>query len=99
MHFIGRLLKNSRNQKFIHLLETIFGVLIELICNHYINTTNESSIYCVNLFSKYAWVVLLKDKLGINIVNTFQKITSKRKPNKIWVDKGGEFYNNFLTDF
>ena len=41
-------------------------------------------------------VVPLKDKKGISIVNAFQKILkeSERKPNKIWVDKGSEFYNN-----
>ena len=50
----------------------------------------------VDIFSKYAWVVPLKDKKGISIVNAFQKILkeSDRKPNKIWVDKGSEFYNN-----
>ena len=50
----------------------------------------------IDIFSKYAWVVPLKDKKGISIVNTFQKILkeSNRKPNKIWVDKGTEFYNN-----
>ena len=38
----------------------------------------------IDLFSKYAWVVPLKDKRGISIVNVFQKIVSKgRKPNKI----------------
>ena len=48
----------------------------------------------IDLFSKYAWVVPLKDKRGISIVNAFQKIASKgRKPNKIWVDKGSEFEN------
>ena len=38
---------------------------------------------------------LLKDKKGISIVNAFQSVlnNSKRKPNKIWVDKGSEFYN------
>ena len=38
----------------------------------------------------------LKDKKGVIIVNAFQKIlnNSKRKPNKIWVDQGSEFYNN-----
>ena len=46
----------------------------------------------IDLFSKYAWVVPLKDKIGISIVNAFQKTVSKRrKPNKIWVDQGGEF--------
>ena len=54
----------------------------------------------IDLFSKYAWVVPLKDKRGISIVNAFQKIVSKgRKPNKIWVDQDGEFYNNFLKRF
>ena len=50
----------------------------------------------IDLFSKYAFVVPLKDKNGISIVNGFNKIIkqSNRKPNKIWVDQGGEFYNN-----
>ena len=50
----------------------------------------------IDVFSKYAWVVLLKDKKGVSIVNAFPKILDKsgRKPNKIWVDKGSEFYNN-----
>ena len=52
----------------------------------------------IDVFSKYAWVVPLKDEKGISIVNAFQKILkeSDRKPNKIWVDKGSEFYNNFF---
>ena len=46
----------------------------------------------IDLFSKYAWVVPLKDKRRITIVNAFQKVFSKgRKPNKTWVDQGGEF--------
>ena len=53
----------------------------------------------IDLFSKYAWVVPLKDKRGISIVNVFQKIISKRKPNKIWIDQGGEFRNNLLKTF
>ena len=54
----------------------------------------------IDLFSKYAWVVLLKDKKRISIVNAFQKIISKgRKPNKISIDQGSEFYNNSLKDF
>ena len=53
----------------------------------------------IDLFSKYAWVVPLKDKKGVSIVNAFQKIldSSKRKPNKIWVDQGSEFYNNIFN--
>ena len=48
-----------------------------------------------DLFRKYAFVVPLKDKKGTTIANAFQSIldNSKRKPNKIWVDQGSEFYN------
>ena len=54
----------------------------------------------IDLFKKYAWVIPLKDKRGITIVNAFQKIISKgRKPNKIWVDQGSEFYNKSFKDF
>ena len=50
----------------------------------------------IDLFSKYVFVVPLKDKKGPTIINAFQSILdkSKRKPNKIWVDQGSEFYNN-----
>ena len=50
----------------------------------------------IDLYSKYAFVVPLKDKKGISIVNAFNKIIkqSNRKPNKIWVDQGSEFYNH-----
>ena len=52
----------------------------------------------IDIFSKYAWVVPLKDKKGISIVKAFQIILqqSNRKPNKIWVDKGFEFYNAYF---
>ena len=47
----------------------------------------------IDLFSKYAWVVPLKDKKEVSIVNASQSILKNRKPNKIWVNKGSEFYN------
>ena len=59
----------------------------------------------IDIFSKYAWVVSLKDKKGLSIVTAFQSILKQSnrrakgtsaqhvKPNKIWVDKGSEFYN------
>ena len=49
----------------------------------------------IYLFSKYAFVVPLKDKKGTSITNAFNKIIkqSNRKPNKRWVDQGGEFYS------
>ena len=55
----------------------------------------------IDIFSKYAWVFPLKDKKGETIVNAFQKVLDKpkRKPNRIWVDKGSEFYNRSMESW
>ena len=52
----------------------------------------------IDIFSKYAWVVPLKDRKGVSIVTAFRSILkqSNRKPNKTWVDKGSEFYNVYF---
>ena len=52
----------------------------------------------IDIFSKYAWVVHLKDKKGISILKAFQSILkqSNSKPNKIWLDKGSKFYNAYF---
>ena len=63
------------------------------------NEGNKYLLCAVDLFSKYAWVVPIKDKKGTSIVNALKKIISKRKPNKTWVDQGSEFYNNTFKDF
>ena len=49
----------------------------------------------VDLFSKYDFVVPLKDKKGTSVVNEFQSIldSSKRNASKIWVDQGSKFYS------
>ena len=55
----------------------------------------------IDIFSKYAWVVHLKDKKGYTIIGGFPKILdeSGRKLNKIWVDEGTEFYNKWLKSW
>ena len=55
----------------------------------------------IDIFSQYASVLPLKDKKGVSIINAFQKILkeSNRKPNKTWVDKGSEFYNNSFKNW
>ena len=55
----------------------------------------------IDLFSRYAWVIPLKNKTGESIVEGFKKMLddSNRKPNKIWVDHGSEFYNNKFEKF
>ena len=55
----------------------------------------------IDIFTKYAWAIPLKNKFGLSITNGFKKILSggpqdgseSRKPEKLWVDRGSEFYN------
>ena len=64
-----------------------------------LSTKNKGIKYllcAIDLYSKYAFVIPLKDKEGFSIVNAFNKIIKQynKTPNKIWVDQGGEFYKH-----
>ena len=96
MNFINQLLENLKNEKYnSSFRDTVWGV--DLADMQSVSKYNKGIKYLlcgIDLFSKYAWVIPLKDKKGTTIVNAFQKIIAKRrKPNKIWVDQGIEFYN------
>ena len=47
----------------------------------------------IDIFSKFVWIVPLKQKTGQEIVNAFSWILKERRPSKTWVDRGREFYN------
>ena len=55
----------------------------------------------IDFFSKYSWVISLKDKNGTTITYAFQNILKEinQKPKKIWVVKGSEFYNRSMKSF
>ena len=77
--------------------DNIWGVdLADMQSLSRINKGIKYLLCAIDLYSMYAFFIPLKDKKGISIVNAFNKIIkqSNRKPNKIWVDQGGEFYNN-----
>ena len=51
----------------------------------------------IDIFTKYAWAIPLKNKSGLSITNGFKTILSeRRKPDKLWVDRGSEFYNKLF---
>ena len=92
------IIKKFRKRKvYSSFRDNIFGVDVAdmQLLNKY-NKGFRFLLCVIDIFSKYAWVIPLKDKKGISIVNPFQKILkeSNRKSNKIWVDKRNEFYNN-----
>ena len=76
--------------------DNIWGV--DLADMQLISKYNKGIRYClcaIDLFSKYEWIIPLKDKNSVTVANVFQSMLedSKRKPNKKWVDEGSEFYN------
>ena len=53
----------------------------------------------LNIFSKYGWIVPLKDKKGETVAEAFETIFKEgRKPEYLWVDKGKEYYNKYVKD-
>ena len=52
----------------------------------------------IDVFSKYGWLILLKDKTGKSVASALKTIFEERKPEKMWLDKGKEFYNKDVKD-
>ena len=89
--------KFDKRKVYLQFKDNIWGV--DLADMQSLSRKNNGIKYllcAIDLLSKYAFVIPLNDKKGISIVNAFNKIIkqSNRKPNKIWVDQGGESYNN-----
>ena len=84
-----------KNEKYIHLLKTMFWGAdpadMQLVSKF--NKRSRVLLFVINIYSKYAWVVPLKDEKGITITNAFQKKLHEwnRKPSNKWIDKGSEF--------
>ena len=47
----------------------------------------------IDIFSKFVWIVPLKQKTGQKFANAFSRILKERRPSKMWVDRGRECYN------
>ena len=93
------IIKFNKRKVLSPFIDKIWGA--DLVIMQLINKFNKGFrfLLCViDIYSKYAWVILLKNKNCITITNTFQKLLkeSNRKPNKIWVDKGSAFYNRSM---
>ena len=89
--------KSNKRKVYLQFKDNIWGVDLEDMQSLSRKNKGIKYLLCViDLYSKYAFVIPLKDKKGISTVNAFNEIIkqSNRKPNKIWVDQGGEFYNN-----
>ena len=96
------IIRNFKKTKVLSLfIDNIWGADLEdmqLICKF--NKEIRFLLCVIDIYSKYAWGIPLKDKKGITATNFFQKLNeSNHKPNKIWVDKVSEFYNRSIKSF
>ena len=63
------------------------------------NNGNTFLLLVIDTFNKYGWIIPLKDKKGETVVNAFKTIFKEgRTPEKLWTDKGREFYNKNMND-
>ena len=92
--------KNYTRRKIIvnHIDEIFAADLVEMQKFAKLNKGYRYLITCIDIFSKFAWVIPLKDKKGITIKNALEKIFKERKPKFLWTDKGKEFYNKQVQD-
>ena len=90
MNFINQLLQNL-GKVYSSFRDNIWGVdLADMQLLSKFNKGFRFLLCIIDIVIKYTWVIPLKDKKGISVVNAFQKIldNSERKSNKIWADKG-----------
>ena len=96
--------KFNKRKVYSQFKDNIWGVDMQSLSRK--NKGIKYLLCAIDLYSKYAFVIPLKYKKGISIVNAFNKIIKQSnrrakgtspqhvKPNKIWVDQEGEFYNS-----
>ena len=92
--------KNYPRRKIIvnHINEIFAADLVEMQKFAKLNKVYRYILACIDIFSKYSWVIPLKDKRGITIKNALEKIFKERKPKFLWTDRGTEFYNKQVQD-
>ena len=92
--------KNFPRRKIIvnHIDEIFAADLVEMQKFAKLNKGYRYLLTCIDIFSKYSWVIPLKDKKGINVKNALQKIFIQRSPKFLWTDRGTEFYNKQVQD-
>ena len=92
-----------RREKVITLYkdETWSADLIDKSSLSNYNNNYKFILTVIDIFTKHAWAIPLKNKSGVSITNGFKIVLSElpqggsesRKPEKLWVDRGSEFYN------
>ena len=92
--------KNYPRRKIIvnHIDEMFAADLVEMQKFAKLNKGYRYLSTCIDIFSKFAFAIPLKDKEGINVKSALQKVFKERKCDFLWTDRGTEFYNKQVQD-
>ena len=83
-----------KRKVFANGINRIFGA--DLVDMQAFSKSNRGFRYLLNvvdIFSKYGWMLPLKDKTGKSVADALKEIFTHRKPQKLWVAKGREVNN------
>ena len=86
--------KFKKRRVTVHGIDKIWGAdLADMSALSKDNNGVNFLLLVIDTFSKYGWIVPLKDKKGETVAKALKNIFKERKPEKLWTDKGREFYN------
>ena len=93
--------KFRKRRVFVNGIDKIWAADLADMSENYLKNNNDGYGYLllvIDIFSKYGWVIPLKNKEGKTVAEALKTIFKERKPEKLWTDKGKEFYNKDVKD-
>ncbi|GFT22898.1 putative uncharacterized transposon-derived protein F54H12.3 [Trichonephila clavipes] len=92
--------KFQRNRVFVSDIDRQFQAdLVDMQSLAEFNKGYKYLLTCIDLFSKFAWAVPLKDKFGKSVKSGLEIIFKERKPKVLQTDAGKEFLNKIVQNY
>ncbi|VDI40076.1 Hypothetical predicted protein [Mytilus galloprovincialis] len=89
-----------KRRVYVHSIDQTWAVdLIDMQPYSKQNKHYKYLLAVIDVFSKYGWLIPLKNKTGVTVSEAFKTLFKERKPIYIWSDKGSEFYNRQVKEF
>ena len=93
------IVKNFRKRKvYVNGIDIIWAAdLVDMLSFSKFHRAVKYLLTAIDVFSKFDWMLPLKDKTGVSVANALKEIFKQGKPEKLWTDKGKEFYNKHVN--
>ena len=92
--------KFKKYKVLVHGIDSIWAAdLVDMLAFSKFNRGVKYLLAVIDVFSKYGWLIPLKDKTGKSVASSLETIFKERKLEKMWVDKGKGFYNEVFSKY